>query len=247
MPELLLEGLNNNAASRVLSFFENIISGNRNLIHSLYVTGSALTDDYVPKKSDVNSVIVLKQMDLAFLESLAPMGKKLRRAGVAAPLIMTPEYISTSLDVFPIEFLSFKLCHHFAYGEEDLFANVELKSLDLRHQCERELKVKLISLRQGYLSTMGDAKVLRASFAGTITSFIPLFRGIIHLTGGTPPLLYDDVIKTLSGVTGVDCGVYLKALAIKRGGKADKAKLDTLFENYYTATEKLCEYVDQIN
>jgi hypothetical protein len=186
-------------------------------------------------------------MDLKFLESLAPMGKKLSRSGVAAPLIMTPEYISNSLDVFSVEFFSFQLSHHFAYGEEDLFANIEIKSSDLRYQCERELKVKLISLRQGYLSSMGDKKALRASFAGAITSYIPLFRGIIHLGGGEPPVLYDDVINALSKSTGVDCAVYSKALAIKRGGKPDKAELDTLFENYYATTEMLCEYVDKIN
>ena len=247
MSNLSLEGLNSEAASKVASFFESIISSSGELIHSLYVTGNALTNDFNPNKSDVNSVIVLKRMDLAFLEHLAPMGKKLSRAGVAAPLIMTPEYISTSFDVFPIELLSFKLSHHFAYGEADLFANIEINGSDLRHQCERELKVKLISLRQGYLGAMGEAKALRNSFASAITGYIPLFRGIIHLGGGLAPLLYDDVIKTLSGATGVDCAVYQKALAIKRGGKPDKAELDTLFENYYTATEKLCEYVDQIN
>jgi len=49
-------------------------------------------------------------MELGFLESLAPKGKKYRKSGVASPLVMTPDYIQNSLDVFPIEFLNIRLC-----------------------------------------------------------------------------------------------------------------------------------------
>ena len=168
-------------------FLNEVLTGYREKIHSIHITGSALTADFDPKSSDINSVIVLKTMDLLFLGYLAPLGKKYGKKKVAAPLIMTPGYITTSLDVFPMEFFNIKLLHHTIFGE-DLFDDLEINRSDLRHQCERELKVKLIGLRQGYLSSMGDRKILTDNFVNTISGYIPLFRGIILLLGKQPPL-----------------------------------------------------------
>jgi hypothetical protein len=57
-------------------------------------------------------------MDLKFLKFLAPLGKKFGRKRIAAPLIMTPEYIDTSLDVFPIEFFNIQQLHLTVYGDD---------------------------------------------------------------------------------------------------------------------------------
>ena len=43
-----------------------------------------------------------------------------------------------------------KLFHLTVFGE-DIFQDVNIENSNLRHQCERELKVKLIGLRHGYL------------------------------------------------------------------------------------------------
>ena len=144
-------------------------------LHSVYITGSLLTADFDSKLSDINSVFVLKQMDLQFLSMLAPLGKKYGKKGIAAPLIMTPAYIKSSLDVFPIEFLNMKLLHHTVLGE-DVLRDIEIKRTDLRYQCERELKVKLIGLRQAYIRSAGDPKALSENMISSIPAYIPLFR-----------------------------------------------------------------------
>jgi len=61
---LNLAKLHPKAAERIQPFFEQILSGHQAKIHSLVVTGSAITEDFDSKKSDVNSLIVLKDMDL---------------------------------------------------------------------------------------------------------------------------------------------------------------------------------------
>jgi hypothetical protein len=237
----------NPAARKIINpFLDEVLDKYGQGIHSIHVTGTALTDDFDEKRSDVNSIIVLKKMDLKFLELLAPLGKKYGKKRVGAPLIMTPEYINTSLDVFPIEFLNFKLIHTTVYGE-DVFENIEIERMDLRHQCERELKSKLIWLRQGYISSQGDKKILTEGFVRSITDYIPLFRGIIVLSGKEPPVLQSEVITALSDAVKIDTGIFAKVLKEKR----DKAKLsieelNTIFEEYYSATEKLGKIVDEI-
>src|SRR5210317_1696018 len=115
---------------RYQPFLEVLLEDHQDKIHSVYIVGSALTRDFDPKKSDINSVIVLHEMDLKFLELLAPLGRKYGKKGIAAPLLMTPAYIDQSRDVFPIEFLNIKLLHHTVFGQ-DIFRDLDIDRADL--------------------------------------------------------------------------------------------------------------------
>ncbi len=234
------------AAERFKPFQDEILYRHKDKIHSITITGSALTDDFDPVKSDVNSVFVLHAMDLEFLELLAPLGKTYGKKRIASPLIMTPEYIMNSLDVFPMEFLNIKLLHKTTFGE-DLFQTLEIDRSDLRLQCERELKVRLIGLRQGYLSSSGDARILKDLFVGTVTGYIPLFRSIISILGKEPPLTNEDVLTVLEEITGVKTQVFKTVLEQKKQkAKMMIKQLNTIFEDYYAAIEKLGDITDGI-
>lgn len=246
MPASNLQKLKPSAAEKIKPFFEEILSKYQEKIHSIHVTGTALTEDYDPKISDVNSIFVLKGMDLRFLKLITPLGKKYGKNRVAAPLIMTPEYIKNSLDVFPIEFLNFKLIHATVFGE-DVFENLDISRTNLRYQCERELKVKLIWLRQGYISSLGNRKILTENFVKSITGFIPLFRGIIVLLGKEPPVRQQDVISSLSEAANINTDVFSRILKEKHKKiKLSLEELNTIFEDYYAAAEKLGKIVDEI-
>ena len=246
MPDLILEKLKPAAANKIKPFLEEVLGKYEGKIHSIQVTGTAITDDYDEKVSDVNSIIVLKEMDLKFLELIAPLGKKYGKNKVAAPLIMTPDYIKSSLDVFPIEFLNFHLIHSTVFGE-DILENIKVRKMDLRHQCERELKAKLIWLRQGYISSQGDKKILTEGFVNSIKGYIPLFRGIIVLLDKKPPVKQSDVITVLSEAADINTDIFAKVLKEKHDKrKLTIEELNTIFEDYYAATEKLGKIVDEI-
>ena len=154
---------------------DELIAAHPGNLHSIHIVGSAVIPDYNENLSDINSVVVLNTMDLAFLQFLAPLGKKYGKKRIAAPLVMTPEYIRTSLDAFPVEFHDFKLIHKTVYGE-DLFKSIELSRQYLRLQCEREIKVKLIGLRQGYLSSLGHREHYESVLVKTFTGSMALLR-----------------------------------------------------------------------
>ncbi len=245
MSDINLERLSPVVAGKIEPFLREILEGHEGNIHSIHVVGSSLTPDYDEKTSDVNSIVVLKMMDLKFVEFLAPLGKRYKKKGIAAPLIMTPNYITGSRDVFPIEFLNFKLIHETVVGE-DILKDIEIDAADLRHQCEREIKSKLIGLRQGYISSMGDRKILTDGFVNSIAGYIPLFRGIIVLMKKDPPVRRGEVITALSDATGVTADIFGKVLDIKKGKlKPDRDELNTIFEDYYRATEKIGTLVDE--
>ena len=238
--------LNTDILARYQPFLDNLLRDQPDQIHSVHLVGSALTQDYDPKRSDINSVIVLQEMNLKFLELLAPLGKKYGKKGVAAPLIMTPKYIDQSLDVFPVEFLNIKLVHHTVFGE-DIFQDLKIENSDLRHQCEREIKVRLIGLRQGYISAAGDKKILDREFIDSIAGYIPLFKGIIILFGKKAPRNNSEVLSVMEEVSGVSMAVFKLVLNHKRQKtRPSLEQLNTVFEEYYRTIEKLGEITDAL-
>ena len=240
-------GLRVDISARYKPFFEAVLSQHQPKIHSVHIVGSALTQDYDPKTSDINSVIVLLKMDLKFLEDLAPLGKKYGKKRIAAPLIMTPAYIDNSLDVFPIEFLNIQLLHHTVFGET-IFQDVAINKSDLRYQCERELKVKLISLRQGYISAAGDQSLLNRGFIDSIAGYMPPFKAILVMLGREEvPRNNKEILAVLEEVSGVHLDVFKKVLdQKKRKTKPTIDQLNLVFEDYYKAIEKLGEITDAL-
>jgi hypothetical protein len=246
MSALDLEGLRPEVSTVMGEFLREVLGGYGENIHSIHVVGSAVTEDFRPGASDINSIFVLREMDLGFLGFIAPRGKKYARKRVAAPLIMTPAYIENSLDVFPVEFLSFKLIHRTVYGE-DILADLSMAMEDLRQQCERELKGRLVGLRQGYISALGDSKAITENLMGSISGYMPLFRGVLMLLGKEPPAGRGAVLDALSAASGVDCGVFEMVLRQKAQRTALSAEqLDSVFADYYGTTERLMRIVDEI-
>lgn len=234
------------ALSKFESFLDIVLNKYKDKIHSIHITGSALTDDFNLSTSDINSILVLNKMDLKFLEDFAPLGKKFGKKQISSPLIMTSDYILSSLDVFPVEFLTIKMLHKTVFGN-DIFKELEINNSDLRYQCERELKVKLIEIRQGYLSSLGNRKFLADGFTSSFSGYIPLFRGIILLLGTTPPMENEDVLETLQDVSGVNLYIFKTVLKSKK----EKTKLsieilNMIFEDYYKAIEQLGNIADEI-
>jgi hypothetical protein len=231
---------------RYKPFLDIVLKQHQDKMHSVHLVGSVLTEDYDSKISDINSVLVLQKMDLKFLQILAPLGKKFGKKGVAAPLIMTPTYIYKSLDVFPIEFLNMKLFHQTVFGE-DIFQDVNIETANLRRQCEQELKVKLIGLRQGYISAAGDRNILTRGFIDSIAGYMPLFKGIVFLLGKEVPRNNRELLSVLEEVSGVSTSVFKWVVDHKKiKTKPSIDQLNTVFEDYYEAIEKLGEIADAL-
>jgi len=246
MSNLNVTGLNPTVARKITPMVEDVIRQHAANIHSFHVVGSAVISDYNEKLSDINSLVLLHTMDLRFLSSLAPLGKKYGKMHIAAPLVLTPNYIRQSLDTFPIEFLDMKLIHETVFGN-DLLKDLQIARNHLRLQCEREIKTKLIHVRQSYISAAGSKKQLAATLVRSITGSMALFRAIIFLLGKEPPIPRDEVITILSAATAIDTGIFRKLLKLKSGLlKASEQELHTFFEHYYHALESTGEIINDL-
>jgi hypothetical protein len=236
--------LDQGVKERFERFLKDVLAAAPEKIHSAYITGSALTSDFNPKHSDINSVLVITEMDLRLIENLAPLGKKYGKKGIASPLILSGDHIRSSLDVFPIEFLTLKRLHACVFGK-DVFNGITIRLPDLRAQCEREVKIKLIGLRQAYLGAAGDRKQVADIFTRTFSGYIPLFGAILVLLGRTPPMTGKEMLENIEKYTGTRMDCFLQVFqGKKKGFRLPLAQLNRIFEEYCGALEKLGDIVD---
>ena len=76
MANLNLHNLNKQIKERMEPFFNEILPSFDSQINSIYIIGSAVTNDFDAKASDVDSLIVLKEKNLDIFDFIAPIGKK---------------------------------------------------------------------------------------------------------------------------------------------------------------------------
>lgn len=230
-----------------LSFFANKLREQLNeKLESITVVGSCLTNDFRPSKSDINTVLVLKKQDHASLNRIAGMAKVMKKKNLSAPLLMTSEYIKRSADVFPIEFLNFQHIHHTIFGD-DPFSEVQITKGDVRLQCERELKASLIRLRQGYISSAANKKLVRDVLISAGKALAPLLRAMLWLNAAEMPETEEGTFRKSKEQFEINTGALLEAASWRREKVSlSQEKVESNFEGIYNTIEKLAFLIDKL-
>ncbi len=160
---------------------------------SIIMYGSAVTHEFIPGKSDVNMVHVLKDNSLRTLAPLHELQKKWSKRGVAVPFYLDESYIDTSAQSYPLEFLDLKSNYRVLHGIDPL-NTVEIENRDIYVQCEKELKGYSIGLRRAFLNTCSKEKELYQLAGDSIRDLIPVLKGIIVLYGETIPNSKSEIV-----------------------------------------------------
>jgi hypothetical protein len=211
---------------------------------SLILYGSAAGGHYIKGKSDINLLVVLTPAAIEKLAAILDTVRAWRKRRVAVPLVMTRDFILASLDSYPIEFLNMKNSHILIYGE-DLLESLDFKPADLRLQIERELRGKLILLRQGYLEAEGKPRALKKLIGNSFTAFISIFNALLYWKQGKAPQGRRDTIKEVGNVFAVDAAVFSSCADIKEGvDRLSGEEVVNLFSKYVQEVDKLCNIVD---
>ncbi len=245
MDDLKLYSLPAQTQTVIEPFLKDILAKYKEGIISIYIIGSAVTKDFHPKYSDINTVIVVKGIEIPFYDFIASLGKRYGKKKIRAPIIMTRDYINRSLEVFPLEFLEMKLIHQLVYGD-DVLKDIKIEKADIRLQCERELKGKLQHLCQGYIKAMGNKMTLTDLFVGSLSGYFPLFRGILFLYNHEIPKEKGDVLHAINECCGVDMKVYRNLLDIRsRNFYPPLEALKEVFKNLYRVLDTITKKVDE--
>ncbi|MDZ7264147.1 MAG: nucleotidyltransferase domain-containing protein [candidate division KSB1 bacterium] len=214
---------------------------------AIILYGSAARGEYIYKKSDINFLVVLSEAGIQRLRAALLLIPKWQKRRVATPLVLTESYIDSALDSYPIEFMTMKQHYQVVYGR-DVLADIHIAPEYLRLQCERELRGKLLHLREGYLNTRGRAKAIKSLIRSSIPAFASIFAALLHLKHvDIPPRMHQLFSKTAE-VFDLDEILFKKILTFKEDNiKSSSLQLNELFENYIEQIRKLIRAVDQLN
>lgn len=210
---------------------------------SVILYGSAAGGEYHPGHSDVNVLVVLDDAGLPSIGRAHRLfsGRAFRDI---RPLFFTEDYIRTSLDVFPIEFLDMKEHYTLLHGT-DVLQGAAVDTRNLRFQCEQELKSRLITLRGAYLRAAGG-RAARDLLFRSFTSVIHLLRNVLRLNGMTPPYRRDELIAALERNLAID-GSALRDIHDARtsGMRLSHREADSLLAGLAATLERVIALVDR--
>jgi hypothetical protein len=215
--------------------------GDRLLSVVLYGPG-AHGDDYAA--GDRNLMVVLTDLEPGTLERAADPIRRWLRARQPWPRLFTPATIAASADVFPIEFLDIARHHRVLVGEDPL-ASLEVRTAHLRLQCERELREKLMRLREGFVEAVGRERALRELLAASYPSFAFVFRGCLHLVGERAPIRDRDVVAATCRRLGLAPAPFEAVEAIASGLRGAGSSV-ALYSDYVTQLAEAVARVDAL-
>jgi predicted nucleotidyltransferase len=214
---------------------------------AIVLYGSGARGEYVPKKSDINLLIVLSDSGIERLGDAVDAVAKWRKRNVRVPLVMTKGYIESSLDAFPLEFFNIKSAYQVVHGQ-DVLRDLAIGKEDLRLQCERELKAKLLLVRESFLEAGNKPALLRELIVQSLSAFISIFKALLYLKGDELPDKNEAVLATTARSFGLDGDLFGTLWNIRRGQKkAGKDELIGIVQKYINEIRKLWTQVDQMN
>ena len=210
---------------------------------SVILYGSAASGEFVDTHSNLNVLLVLKNTDL---ENLKKAAFAVNKFPMINPLFLTESYILRSLDIFPIEFLDMQENYQVLYGQ-DILKDINIDTRNLRFQCEQELKVKLINLRQVFLMMYKDKAALCNLLFKSFTSVLHILRNVLRLKGKASPYNKEEILKALALEFQIDMNVWQKIwLAKNRQIKLNNKNAKELFIKFVRDLERIVDIVDRL-
>ncbi len=227
----------------LLKMIRGLVDDLGDRLDSVVLYGSAARGDFLEATSDYNLIVVLSDLDPATLEAIGPAMARWRKRRQPSPRIFSPAVIAESADVFPIEFLDIKSRRVVLHGR-DPFETITINREHLRLQCEREMREKMMRLREGFVEAHAKPGALRLLIKESFSSFVALFRGCLHLLGGEVPVRNDEVVAAFCARADLDRAPFEEVDRLRRG---QKGTLDpnALFMSYYGELTKAVHRVDR--
>jgi predicted nucleotidyltransferase len=200
---------------------------------SVVLYGSAAGGDHQPKFSDINVLCVFAAIAPRELAACEEISRWWRERGNAALLLMTESEVSESADCFAVEFTGIQRCHRLLYGK-DVVSGLAIGRQFYRAQVERELRAKLLRLRQKAAAIMSQPDLLRRLLLDSVSTFCVLFRHALALRGVDAPQTRRAVMALAREHFQIDAAPFEKLLDVREGRiKAREADPVALLGPYF--------------
>ena len=213
-------------------------------LDSVVLYGSAAAGEHIPKRSDYNVLLLLKELDANALASASAVARAWSDAGNPPPMTMTVDEWRGSADVFPMEYADILDRHRVLYGTPP-FDGVSVDTRDLRLQLEQQVMGKLLQLRQGALLAGTDGKRQAELIAASLSTIMVLFRAVLRLNGEKPDKDNAALAQRVGAAAGFDAAPFVRAVQHVRGErKLEVNDAGQALAGYIGGIERLQRYLD---
>lgn len=227
--------------NKIKNFIQGLKDNYQDELVSVVLYGSAASNEFIEKHSNLNLLIILRNTDLNSLKKASRLVNKFR---MISPLFLTEEYIKSSTDIFPIEFLDMQENYLVLFGK-DVLKDIMVDTRNLRFQCEQELKVKLLNLKQLYLKVSRDKFALSRLLLKSVNSTLHILRNVLRLKQRKPPYLKQDILKELISEFQINAEVWEKVLSAKnKQVKLNLKDTNLLFRDFVSELERIVNIID---
>jgi predicted nucleotidyltransferase len=233
------------AHEEIVKEFVNKLRGpaGPNLV-SVILYGSAAEGEFHPEYSDLNLLCLVRDASFASLAKIAEVMEWWRGKKHHPPLVLTPEELKATADVFSIEFVDMKQRYRVLWGD-DVLKNLDIPMHLHRSQLEYELREKLFLLRQHVMLAGANEKQLWEVMLQSLTSFTTLFRHVLVELGKVGRQHSLDAVRELGSKVNFDSSAFVQLIEV-RAKKIDRKQLRAadVAARYLGAIENVAAAVD---
>ncbi len=209
---------------------------------SVVLYGPAAHGDGYRAVAHLNLLIVTSDLEVPTLAALGDPVRWWLRRGQVWPRLFTPELLRDAADVYPVELLDISRLHRLLHGTEVLHG-IDLDAGLLRLQCERELREKLMRLREGFIDCRGRRRRLGRLLAASYAAFAPVWRACLHLLGVDPPVHDQDAAAALCRRLDLDPAPFDRVGQVATG---DARASVELFARYCAGLADMVDRIDRL-
>ena len=207
-------------------------------LRSVILHGSAAAGDHTGRRSDYNLLVVLEPLGAPELKPLAGVIRRWMQRGNPAPQFLTPAELAGAAELFPLEVADLQRSHQVLYGQ-DLVSGVPVRHELLRGQVARELAGKLMQLRQQYVFAAGHPRLVTELLVRSLSTFLVLFRGVLHLYQSDIPAKKMDAARALAKHLQIQMHALEVIESLKRGVRVPGVVPEELFAAYVQVIESV--------
>jgi hypothetical protein len=212
--------------------------------YSAVLHGSVVRGEYLEEWSDVNLLLVLESASPEILGALTGPFAFWARGHQPPPLLLSRAEWRRAADVFPVEITDIKGAYRVLRGDDPM-PEVAVRPVDLRAALERDLRGRLLRLRQGYTALAADPGALAGLARDTAPSVVVLLRAALVLAGAQVPPGRADVAAAAGLVVGYAPGPLTAILA--HLGDGEWRCTPDAFAGYLATVESTVRYVDHLS
>jgi hypothetical protein len=247
MAERLIEGLPDDIQKLLQTYVKGVTGQFGEQLEGVLLYGSAVRGEFLPGRSNLNILLLVSSYDSAVLKQYSSLHRQWSKEQIVVPLFLTEEELRISAEVFPLEFLEIQEQHR-VLGGRDPFIGFHVKTDRLREAVVQGFMSHLLRLRQRYVEGNGADEATAILLPLSITSLLPLLRGVQRLLN-RPVLSHSDaVVKDVAEQLKLDLQGLLDILLFKRGQiSPGHHEMPRLFDRYLYTTTLLARAVAQLS